>query len=1221
MNVIWIIGKVLLETVFYCGLPAEGVAMFKNASPLILTFFLMTGALSNVSGAVDLVDLGSSSTVVPDTVMDDTYMYSSTGGVDSDIVYTANDITVTANTLFVGKSDGVGTADAGFTLDKGLNFITAGGNVHFTTPNSGGDVVLKNIGGISTNAGGNAIFGDNTVTTGQLTMNVSTLSADGAAASTLTFNKNATVTFSGVTGNKIGGDQKVTVDLKGGALGFTSPQPLTLANGVITYDDESTLAVKGGLIIAAQSGLSAADAELNIVAGQDMTLYKELGSGALGSLTIGKSGSEGGTLTLGSGSSLTVDTLIFDHNAVLDGTGATAANTVISAGVLQVKKDFEDSANITTSVTGKTTIDTGATYVVKGTTNVYAGGMQVKGILKGDIDPATIRLGTSLTDLRTIDLDGGSIVTDAGAFKINFADVVITKSAAGNSIDTSGGGTLDLSTSGITVRMAPADTATIDAANGIDANYYRHLLGNIDLLTGGSGKLNVSSAAVIGSGSATQNVTLDVEGYAANFAGGLTLDNYGSISSLHDDGTVSVGSAGNSASGVINANGNNHLDADGKTLTFINASGSTGRMNWNGPRNTVSGNVVQGDFDVNVGPIAQLTVSSTGTTPGSGYEVGSLTVSGKLGLGSGSGSAGVIESHGNVLVKNNGQLFANYGPAFIYNVGAGSNTLKIDSGGMLSAGNGSIYASDFKSVDINGVYIAGLANAGVTPVESSHLTANSNINVSSSGLVTMTAELAAIATAGDNPGTATILLEVDNATAAGSNFKITNNANMSSQSMLGKYGFGLNADSTILYLASVSGKVVLDGSAEDRWQAWKNLQDMWGNNQINEDLGNVIYDVIKGDIVADTDHPAGEKNIGILTAIGSPEGRFVGRDTLEYINGGHLYGVTDVAMETNRTFLSDMSNRAKVLNCSFVAARESFGGDAYASTAMNDYFNNRFWFGGSGLSQNADERDDFSGYKYKSYGFVGGYDRVAAENTAAGFSFAYNKGDYEDKGTMEHDSQIETFSAGLYGTHSNPCGWFVSGHGGYTYSKNEIRELRRDPYAERYSWAESNFRTNTWSFSGVFGYDFRLCDGGFVITPSVGVNYIHAKNSDHDSFLDGMATQRVLGVKNYSVYAPVELGFQYDREMGVDSRLRAELNVGYAYNFRGSGMTGAINFFGLNPDTTISVHGPENPRHSYKAGGGVRYATGAFDIGMRYDYLARSSYKAHRVMASAGWSF
>lgn len=1203
LNVTLIIRQVIPDAIVWFVLIDKGISMLRKYMRTVCLALVLLGAgidhAAEINLATNSLESGGTS--------GDTYVFSSTGGVipgGSTGDYRVN----SSDTLVIGADAGGG--GAGFTLNADLTIVldSSPAPSSFSVVGAGSGDVTLSIRGLNINNGGTATFGSAATTQHNVTVSGGDLTI-GAKAATMDFYKNSTVTFSSVTENMLGNTGKATINLQGGALGFTNSSSLTLGNGSINVSEDSTLAAKGGLILGAKNDVAGSESLLDIHAGKELTILKEVGSSALGSLTVGKAGSNGGTLKLGAGSTLNVGALIFDVGGTLDDAGADT-DTSINAGSLQIKTDFVDSATITTSVTGLTTIDSGVTYTVKGTTNVYSGGMLVKGTLLGD-DGAAITLGSSLADLKTIQVDGGSIKAQgAGDFTINFADVVITKSGSDPALDASDG-KLNLANSTLTVNMATAaDAATINATSGIAVNSYRQLVGNIDLLTTGAGQMTVSGAAVIGSGSASQKVTLDVSGNAANFVGGLTLDNYGAISSTNSDGTVTVGN------GVINANGNNHLDADSKTLTINTASGSTGRMNWNGTGNTVSGNVVQKDFDVNVGSLAQLTISSSSITKG--YEVGSLTVSGKLGLGTAS-DVGVIESNGNVTVKSGGSLFAN-NDAYLYSVGGGSNVLKVDKGGTLSAANGTINARDFKSVDINGTYIVGLANGAATPVESSHLIANSDITVGSSGLITMTAELASVASASQNVNDATILLKIDN--SAGTNFTITNNANMSSMSMLGKYQFGLNSDASILYLTDASGKVILDGSDADRWQAIKNLQDMWGKNQIKDDLGNVIYDVVKGDIVAyPEDSLAGNKNINILGALASPESNFVGLDTLEYINGAHLFGVTDVAMETNRTFTSDMSSRTKALGCSFVAARESFGSDALASTAMNDILFNRFWFGGSGLKQNADGDDGFSGYKYKSYGFVGGYDRVAAENTAGGFSFAYNKGDYEDKGTAEHDSEIESFSVGLYGTHSNPCGWFVSGHGGYTYSQNDIRELRRDPDAGRYSWAESNFRTNTWSFGALFGYDLRIFSDSLVITPSVGMNYIIAKNSDHDSTLDGIATQRVLGVKNQAVYAPVELGIQYDRHLGLESKLRVELNAGYAYNFRGSGMTGSINFLGLDPDTFISVHGPDNTRHSYKIGGGTRYSHGAFDLGLRYDYAARSNYHAHRLMATAGFSF
>lgn len=1206
--------------------------MFRKCAPIAFAVAMLLFSGTALVAAADY-DLDDGAITIPDnTNGDSVYLYSSGGLVQTTQV--TNDVTLTGGTLTVGKSSG--DAGYGFRFTMGQVIGEGGSFKVVQAANNLNRNVTLNLGGLSLNAGGSASFGDGTVN-GTVTVTASTLAADGGAAASLTVETNSTVTFTSVSNDTLGrvdgSGSNVDVNLAGGSLGFANA--VTLGKGTLTVSRSSTLAVGGtGFTV---SGRTPADAQLVITGSNNLTVLKDLNDpNTLGNLTIGGNGATaaGGTLSMmDPNATLTVGKLVFGAGAQFV---ANAAGKITADG-LDVNGNFNDAANVQTTVSGLTTIKRGATYYVNGSdanANVYRGGMLVQGVLHGGSDGnlAAVELGASMDDLRDIRVDGGSIAAGTGRFDVNYADIKIISATAPSgavpaTLDASGG-RLNLEKSDVTVQLNSSTAATIYADEGIVANSYRQLAGRVDISTGGaSGKMVVNETAVIGSSDASNQVQFDVSGNSVQFASGLTLDKYGAVTATRTGGVVNVGSLGADDSANIVANGNNQLyAADGLILGFNDLSrDQTGRMTWNGIGNTAYGFIDQSGFAVSVRPAAELTVA-TGTAD-YGYNVGSMTVYGRLRMGTnkypgaaGTGVSGIVQSNGNVSVKSGGSIVADYATARIINTGSEANVFKVDEGGTLRANTATVRVEDFKSADINGTFVAGLLDSTAAPTTAARLVANSDINISSTALITMTTELAKTVTSSATADNATKLIQVEN--SPGSTYKINNKANMSSKSMLGLFEYALNSDSTVLYVQKAAGQISLDGSESDRLQAWENLRDIWGEKQVNKDLSDIIYDVVNGDIAAEPeDSIAGNKNLNLLEAIASPEGKVVGRDTLEYLNGGHLYGITDVAIETSRTFMSDVTNRAKALGCSFVAAREASSSDAWASTAMNSVLNNRFWLGGSGMWQDAKEKDGFSGYKYHSYGFVGGYDRVAAENVAVGASFAYNKGKYEDKGAFGSDSDIESFSVGLYGTYSNPCGWFLTGHGAYTYSQNDIRELRRDPDAERLSWGQSNFHTGTWSFGALFGYDVRLPGEGLVITPSVGANYIHAGNSDHESFLDGVATQRVKGAKNSAFFVPVDLTLQYDACIGIEGKLRVEANAGYSYNFKKDGMSGTITYVDLHPESVISIHGRGDSQHTYKFGGGARYSYRTFDVGLRYDFIGRSDARTHRLMATAGTSF
>jgi outer membrane autotransporter protein len=288
-----------------------------------------------------------------------------------------------------------------------------------------------------------------------------------------------------------------------------------------------------------------------------------------------------------------------------------------------------------------------------------------------------------------------------------------------------------------------------------------------------------------------------------------------------------------------------------------------------------------------------------------------------------------------------------------------------------------------------------------------------------------------------------------------------------------------------------------------------------------------------------------------------------------------------------------------------------------ASAILNSNFANRFWLGGFGLWEDADARSGYQGYKYDSYGFIAGYDRVFGPLTFGG-AFAYNNGDYKDKAAIAHDSGIDSYSFDLYGTYNHPCGFFASFFGGYSLARNDINELRT-PLAGL-GWQRAKYDTDTWHFGLEAGYDFKPTPN-FTLSPSIGFGYTNARNESHHTTLDGLALGRLSGSSVDAAYLPVKLEAGYDIQLDKDcsSKLNLNANVGYAYNFKNDGIDGTFAVAGT--PAAVRVTGIKPGRSTWNVGAGVRYSNGRFDIGVNYDYLAKKKFDAHRVLGTIGISF
>ena len=1131
--------------------------------------------------------------------------------------------TLVTGAVQLGKGAVTPADGKGFTLNLGtlqaagagtstLNIVTANANaagnkaVKLNVTN----VDLTAVGHLAIDIGASASKTDfNSVTIGTLG------AANNAANLDLTVRENSKLTITSVMGGELGatggGGGMFNLDLVKADAEIL--EGVTLVNGsigVISAPAGSTanLAIGGaGLTVdGAAAFLRADNGTLNVLTA--------LGSDTFADVTVGGTG---GNLQILNNSTLNVGNLTVETGAVFS--GGLPAGTLNVNGNLAVKDDFTDAAGVATKVKGTTDIATGATYQVAGTNNVYAGKMTIEGTLSND-NAATIKTGTydaanKLLTRGEIEIVDGSIVADAtGALKIDNADILVSSVTANPVLDASAA-KLDLATSNLKVDIDPTGTAmTIDATAGVDLNSYAQLNGNVEQT---AGIVTVNEASSIGSATASERVEYKLTAASnAIFKKGLTLENYGALSTDATNGTVTLGEANKPVNLTMKDNTLLLGDAGG-TLTIADASTKGSKIVVDGYDAQIMGTVNAANFAIEIKQGKDLRVAGAGLTVKGMDIYGSLDLGDEDYLGTGVAAGAAINTTADIRVQKGGFVAANV-DSVITNTGPNTNKFHVLDGANLMADYGNITLTGFKSVEIDGIYTAGLDAAG-SPTTAKILSANSDINIGSSGVVALNADLASVATAGTqtapNVVDGTVIM-----TATGTG-KINTVKELSNTSMLGTFGFSLTDNQQTLYVSSVDNQVKLDGTEADRQQALWNLQGMWGKNQIESDFGQIVYDVVKGDVISvPVDSIAGNKNLDIFNAIATPAGKRVGLDTVEFMNGSFLYGATDVNMEINRTFMSDITNRTKALNQQFVASRNVSSSDAMATTALNSNLNNRIWFGGTGLWQNSNKKDGFSGYEYKGYGFVGGFDSVIGSNVALGAAFSYNKGDYEDKGALAHDSDIENFSGGLYATVSSCSGFFGTLYGAYTYGDNDLRELRNDPSAGTAAWAGNKYHTNTWSVGTVLGVDIRPTEC-LTITPSVGFNYIQAKNSDHDASLNGVNLYRVKNAKNRGMFLPVEVTAQYDIHLGEQGKVRLEANAGYAYNFKKNGLNGSIDYYDLAPASSVNIHGRDNARHSWKVGGAARFQYRNFEMAVKYDYQGRSDYNAHRVMGTIGLDF
>ena len=277
---------------------------------------------------------------------------------------------------------------------------------------------------------------------------------------------------------------------------------------------------------------------------------------------------------------------------------------------------------------------------------------------------------------------------------------------------------------------------------------------------------------------------------------------------------------------------------------------------------------------------------------------------------------------------------------------------------------------------------------------------------------------------------------------------------------------------------------------------------------------------------------------------------------------------------------------------------------------VNNQYLARFWGGGLGTWQNANKRKDATGYKYEGYGAILGFDRVFGP-VVAGISAAYIEGDYKERDARRNDSTIKNYAGDIYLTYSACSGFFATVMAGYTYSDND---LRMDWNGD---WQTRDFHTSTWRAGGKLGYDFAPTER-LTISPSVGANFFHSQSKGHGVYENNIRQGRMGKMRHNNVEIPAEVRVAYQVRMTDHSDLTLMANGGYAYNLNDQNVYGTDTELGGAPERH---HGRQQGHNMYTAGAGVKYRNGQWDLGVKYDYLARSKYDSHRVMGSIGYSF
>ncbi len=1042
--------------------------------------------------------------------------------------------------------------------------------------------------------------------------------------------KNLATTATTITGtNNTDGLQ-----FMGGAMSFAGALTTTIGT-IYATTGTNNLAVGGAGLELAGASTTATNAVISAAGGSTLNVLKSLDDTDLADVTLKHSNLkiEGSSIINVGKLTVTAGQAAFVSSGSPAGTLKATSLKVAGASNSDV---FTDVATIATEVSGESLVESG-TYTVAGTNNKYEGGLNVKtdGILTA-ASATTITTGTDTTDQYvTLYNDATLKVTGANTFTINGAGVKIVESAVAGT--------------------ATNIDATDNAASAIAIQNDLIVDGNLNLKTNGSATagITVGNDYVQKSGTVTEvgagpfavagTGKIGGEGKAATykvasvgtgvntttFTGGLTIGEQGTLEATAVTNAVALGA-------------DTTLKLDGGA---INAVAATTAFNLDGTGTTVevskAGSVIQtgatGGFvaddsllKVNAALDNTPSLNVTGLAGASFDDI--QVLKGELALGAGT----TLKTDNDVIVKS-GAFLSNAGASTITATAGGAFTA--EKGSYIEAEGGNYTLTGFASTELNGNMLIGETGGVLHQIIDA---AGTETKIGKDAVISLT--MAAAQAAQAAPGTLAVITS-----AAPANLTIDAGAK-SQNSGLGQFVF--DKDPTTGNIFVMEANNILTGVADeaDRGQNLANMQQAWGDkygtgSEIDITLANASYDAagyntVDGlSVVSD---PSGLTNewgidgfgqlgLDLLASAASTtnSARYsegVGKSVLR---NGNVSETLTAGVGEIRGVTSAIGSRNVQLRGQMAGANSVSYEYANPSLSLNNDYANRIWAGYIGQWEKGDSRNGVSGYDYDSNGFIVGYDRLVGCNFAFGGAFAYSRGDYEDKAALSNSSKIDNYSFSGYATYSALNGAFASLFGGYTHQKSDINATYRGGSigSTGVTSRTSDYDSDYWNIGGQLGYDFQPVDG-LVLTPSIGLQYIHGRSDSHFAWARdslGAMGGHVSGTTQKSLLLPIELAARYNIDFSNCSRLAIEGNIGYSYNFMDD--NGAASMQLANVETgagnavIIDGYDRDASRHTFNAGAGLRYAYNRFDIGVKYDYYLQQDAHAHRLMGTVGVSF
>ncbi len=751
--------------------------------------------------------------------------------------------------------------------------------------------------------------------------------------------------------------------------------------------------------------------------------------------------------------------------------------------------------------------------------------------------------------------------------------------------------------------------------------------------------VNVGGNSRIG-GDLTSNQISVAGGFAASTSGHATSS--GNTAVISGDATLDydlLGGGVQNSAGDSTAN-DNILRVEesaairgsvigGETWSYTGAASAVGNSVTLGDQVEVGRNIYGGYAESNSG-IATATNNTIAVGGSANLSAASLFGGGNIDNAQGSNffTGNTLKKNSNATIRDVHNFeFINFGYAGDANIGTLDTTggeVKLNTGGHAISYNGTIIGSGSLKLLGSGVLTLGRNDGinigGKLTVEQGTLALSNNVTASMDGGLTFTS--ASQFTPNGNKLTVTegVVRINQGAIINLKQIDIGNTVLSSSSAIQGIfndlfYETEFNAARTELL---VTGHSPLDNIVGDLADSGVTIgpngsQGIGLINSIihtaNDTLRNQLYDGLTAIRDLAASGAGGIASTAFQQLIGQYNGRGIEmtRTTAQSFSGG-IFGHLSQMRDSNTAMGGAQSNTAYASpNGSYYSPYRSGYRRAYKNPA------NRIWAGGFGAITRQSDDNGVSGYKYDAGGFILGYDHQVNQNLTVGFTGAYSNGIL--KGNEGYSkTEVDTVNFGAYASYNTQRGFYAEANLGVGYVWNREREYMVVLGGRR----DGKYGTASAQIGGNVGYAFLL-PSAFRITPSVGLQVIHAEQDDYEQTGNGLPMWRGSSAVTY-VEIPLSVRVDKTFDLGNGISVTPEVRAAWICEAKNDSPSVRAGYVGSSSGFTLSGTNPGRHRGLIGAGVKARFSS-KVDAFVDYNFEFRNRYQNHNIMAGLGLSF